>query len=228
MQSVSSSSGGSLAKRGTDKSPNLTGKQRHRFVCAVSAENRDLTVEFTSYTRDLESNSELMDNVKIWEACRATSAATTFFEPMKIGRYGQVFLDGATSANNPVQKLWLEAGEVWGGSLETKVQCLVSIGTGKGDVARFGNDAIAVGKTLMAIATETERTGNDFRRGHRDLDDRNAYYRFNVEKGLENVGLEDAKSRTEIATMTQAYMTQGETLKALRQFQKDMTATNGL
>jgi predicted acylesterase/phospholipase RssA len=187
-----------------------------------------LAVEFTSYSREFESNSELMDNIKIWEACRATSAATTFFEPMKIGRFGQVFLDGATYANNPVQKLWFEAGELWGPSLETKVQCLVSIGTGKGDVAPFGNDALAVGKTLKAIATETERTANEFQRGHRNLDDNNAYYRFNVEKGLEKVGLEDAKSRTEIATMTQAYMTQGETFKALRQFQKVVTAGGGV
>jgi predicted acylesterase/phospholipase RssA len=169
-----------------------------------------------------------MDNVKIWEACRATSAATTFFEPIKIGPYGQEFLDGATSANNPVQKLWLEAGEMWGSALETKVQCLVSIGTGKGSIAPFGNNAVAVGKTLMAIATETERTANEFRRGHRELDDRNAYYRFNVEKGLEKVGLEDAQSGTAIASMTQAYMTEGETSRALRQFQRDMTAANGL
>jgi hypothetical protein len=209
-------------------SPYLINGGTHRFVCAVSAENRDLTLEFSSYKRNLEDNSELFKTVKIWEACRATSAATTFFDSIKIGPYDQVFLDGATSANNPVRKLWQEAKEVWGESMETRVECLVSIGTGIGDVAPFGNDAIAVGKTFLAIATETERTANEFRREYRGLDDRNAYYRFNVNKGLEKVGLEDAKSRTEIASMTQAYMRQGETLKALRQFQTSMTSPNGL
>jgi predicted acylesterase/phospholipase RssA len=202
--------------------------EKNRFVCAVSGENRNLTVEFSSYNRNLEANSELFNNVKIWEACRATSAATTFFEPIKIGRNDQVFLDGATSANNPVQKLWLEAEEIWGGSLDTKVQSLISIGTGIGEVAPFGNDTVSIANTFKAIATETERTANEFRRGHRDLDDRNAYYRFNVNKGLEKVGLEDARSRTKIASMTQAYMTEGETMKALRQFQTATKAANGV
>jgi len=203
-------------------------REKNRFVCAVSGENRNLTVEFSSYNRNLEANSELFNNVKIWEACRATSAATTFFEPIKIGRNDQVFLDGATSANNPVQKLWLEAEEIWGGSLDTKVQSLISIGTGIGEVAPFGNDFVSIANTFKAIAIETERTANEFRRGHRHLDDRNAYYRFNVNKGLEKVGLEDARSRTKIASMTQAYMTEGETMKALRQFQTATKATNSM
>ena len=37
-----------------------------------------------------------------WEACRATSAASSFFDPIAIGRYKEEFGDGATGANNPV------------------------------------------------------------------------------------------------------------------------------
>jgi predicted acylesterase/phospholipase RssA len=156
--------------------------------------------------------------VKIWEACRATSAATSFFSPIKIGRNDQEFLDGATGANNPVEKLWSEAREVWGRSLETKIQCLVSIGTGMPGVAPFGSDPLAIAKTFVAIATETERTANKFRDDHQELDDRNGFYRFNVSRGLEDVGLERAKSRDKIASMTHAHMAGGEMRKLLRQF----------
>ncbi|KAH8701243.1 hypothetical protein GQ44DRAFT_832012 [Phaeosphaeriaceae sp. PMI808] len=36
--------------------------------------------------------------VTIWEACRATSAATSFFDPIAVGRFGEEFVDGATGA----------------------------------------------------------------------------------------------------------------------------------
>jgi hypothetical protein len=168
-----------------------------------------------------------LNNVKIWEACRATSAATSFFSPIKIGRNGQEFLDGATGANNPIRKLWNEAIGVWGSSFETRVQCLVSIGTGKPAVTPFGQDPFAIAKTLVAIATETEKTADEFRKEHQELDYRDAYYRFNVSGGLEDVGLEEAKSKGRIQTMTDAYMDDAETMRLLRQFLKTTTQSGG-
>jgi hypothetical protein len=201
--------------------------REHRFVCANSSENRELGVQFSNYRRSLEADSELFNSVKIWEACRATSAATTFFSPIKIGRNHQEFLDGATGANNPSEKLWSEAKIVWGRSFESRIQCLVSIGTGMPGVAPFGGDPFSIAKTFVAIATETERTANKFRDDHEELDDRNAFYRFNVNRGLENVGLEEAKSRDKIATMTHAYMAGGETRRLLRQFRDTATKSEG-
>ena len=46
---------------------------------------------------------------RIWEAARATSAASSFFDPIKIGQFGEEFVDGAVGANNPVAQLWNEA-----------------------------------------------------------------------------------------------------------------------
>jgi len=69
--------------------------------------------------------------VKIWEACRATSAATTFFDAIALGPYSEEFVDGGIGANNPILQLWNEAQAVWGpDSLERNVNCIVSIGTG--------------------------------------------------------------------------------------------------
>lgn len=75
-----------------------------RFVCATSEQTSE-TVCLTSYRAPEFIREELLDYAKIWEACRATSAASTFFDPIAVGQYEEVFLDGATGANNPVQEL---------------------------------------------------------------------------------------------------------------------------
>ncbi|KAL2007457.1 hypothetical protein VTN00DRAFT_8895 [Thermoascus crustaceus] len=64
-------------------------------VCAVSRESRDV-VHFTSYRS--RGSSNLFENTKIWEAARATSAASSFFNPISIGIYSEEFVDGATGA----------------------------------------------------------------------------------------------------------------------------------
>jgi hypothetical protein len=64
----------------------------------------------------------------IWEACRATSAASSFFDPIAIGRYKEEFIDGATGANNPIREVWDQAWLEWGPeALEGKIKCLISV-----------------------------------------------------------------------------------------------------
>jgi predicted acylesterase/phospholipase RssA len=96
----------------------------YSFVCATSKDTND-TVCLTSY-RTPRGNSDLVNSVRIWEACRATSAATSFFDPIAVGRFGEEFVDGATGANNPVRELWDQAQLAWGPELlESKVKCLM-------------------------------------------------------------------------------------------------------
>jgi predicted acylesterase/phospholipase RssA len=71
------------------------------------------------------------DNASIVEAALATSAATTFFEPVRIG--ARTYVDGALGANTPVDYVWNEAQSIWcpdDGQLEPMVKCFVSVGTG--------------------------------------------------------------------------------------------------
>jgi predicted acylesterase/phospholipase RssA len=97
-------------------------------VCATSKETGD-TVSLTSY-RTPYGNSDLLDSVMIWEACRATSAVTSFFDPIAVGRYDEEFVDGATGADDPIREMWGQAQLAWGlESLEGEVKCLVTIGT---------------------------------------------------------------------------------------------------
>jgi hypothetical protein len=82
----------------------------------------------------------------------------------------------------------------------------VSIGTGIPSLQPFGSSLLETAKTLKEMATETERTAESFHKEHSELDDRNRYFRFNVLHGLENIGLEDAKSKGAIVAATRRYI----------------------
>ena len=174
-------------------------------MCATSKQTGE-TVCLTSY-KSPRGGNDLLNSVKIWEACRATSAASSFFDPIAAGPYGEEFVDGATGANNPVWEVWNQAQLMWGPEpVESRIKCLVSIGTGVPSLKPFRDDVFHIGKSLLAIATETEQTAERFRRDKSHLDDSGRYYRFNVDRGLEGIGLEESKRRKEIAAATRRYV----------------------
>ncbi|KAM5348926.1 hypothetical protein ACJ41O_008749 [Fusarium nematophilum] len=183
------------------------------FVCATSKETGD-TVCLTSYRpRGL---AHLYDSTKIWQACRATSAATTFFDPIAIGPFQEQFVDGALGANNPVYALWNQAQDVWGDQLRGSLRCLVSIGTGVPAIRPVRDDVLGIGATLKKLATETETTAEQFRRDKSSLDDEGRYYRFNVVRGLEHVGLEESRKQREIAAATGRYVASQDVFKQMK------------
>jgi predicted acylesterase/phospholipase RssA len=179
------------------------------FVCATSKQAGG-TVCLTSY-RTPRGNNDLLNSATIWEACRATSAAPSFFDSITIGRFGEEFIDGATGANNPVRELWDQAQIIWGPApLEGRVKCLVSIGTGVPSLKPFRNDVLHMGKALLAIATDTEQSAERFRRERLLLDSTRRYYRFNVLRGLEDIGLQETKKVDEMAAATRRYINSQE------------------
>ena len=189
---------------------------RYRFVCATSKQTSE-TVCLRSY-RTSRGNNDLLNSVKIWEACRATSAASSFFDPIAIGRFGEEFVDGATGANNPVREVWDQAQLMWGPEpLEGKIKRLVSIGTGVPSLKPFKDDVLHIGETLVAIATETERTAEKFRRERSLLASTRRYYRFNVNHGLEDIGLEESKKVKEMAAATRRYIDSQEVYERIQE-----------
>ncbi|KAH7124620.1 acyl transferase/acyl hydrolase/lysophospholipase [Dactylonectria macrodidyma] len=164
------------------------------FVCATSKETSDT----------------------IWQACRATSAATTFFDPIAIGPFQEQFVDGALGVNNPVYALWNQAQDVWGDQLRGSLRCLVSIGTGVPAIRPVRDDVLGIGATLKKLATETETTAEQFRRDKSSLDDEGRYYRFNIVRGLENVGLEESKKQREIAAATGRYVASQDVFRQMK------------
>ena len=81
------------------------------FVCATRGEDGSLAV-LRSY--ETTRHDPLYDICKIWEAARATSAASTFFPPIEIGSSRQLFVDGAlTGSNNPIWTADIESDDLW-------------------------------------------------------------------------------------------------------------------
>lgn len=95
-------------------------------VCATRGEDGSLAV-MRSY--ESRRHDPLYEICKIWEAARAASAASTFFEPIQIGQNRQLFVDGAlTGSNDPVRTANVESRDVW----PTADRLILSVGTGAG------------------------------------------------------------------------------------------------
>jgi predicted acylesterase/phospholipase RssA len=171
----------------------------------VSKETGD-TVCLASYRSPRSDNSDLLNSTTIWQACRATSAATSFFDPIAVGPFQEEFVDGALGENNPVYRLWNQAQDLWGGQLRSSLKCLVSVGTGVPALNPLPDDVLGVWATVKGIVTETEKTAQRFHRDKSDLDDDGRYYRFNVDRGLEEIGLEESRKKKEIAAATRRYL----------------------
>ncbi len=80
----------------------------------------------------------------------------------------------------------------------------------------FKGDLLHIGKTLTAIATETEQTAERFRRERSMLDSTSRYFRFNVSQGLEDIGLEEAEKVKEMAEATRRYVARQEVHKQMQ------------
>jgi predicted acylesterase/phospholipase RssA len=138
--------------------------------------------------------------MKIWEACRATSAALTFFDPIVVDEL--IYSDGGLHYNNPVELLHGEASEVFPG----REQLIVSLGTGIGTPKEFNPTLKTIAQTLADLNTETERTAENFyRREDGKAAKAGRYYRFNV-PGMGDIGLEEADELHQIRVLTEKYL----------------------
>ncbi|KAH9220074.1 hypothetical protein DL95DRAFT_404095 [Leptodontidium sp. 2 PMI_412] len=129
------------------------------FVCTVDQNTKSI-VRLRSYSLPDESNIP----ASICQAALATSAATTFFEPVRIGN--RKFADGGFGANNPVSEVEGEAANIWcpeSRDLKPLVKCFLSIGTGNPGIKAFEESLVKfLGQTVVNIATETEETEKRF------------------------------------------------------------------
>ena len=177
----------------------------HRAVVTTSGELATRTL-LRSYT-----SSNDLDNIPatIVEAVRATSAATSFFDPITIGPDERRFHDGGIGLNNPAEYVWSENQTILGErtDLSAMVKCFVSIGTGKPETSKIHDNAWKFfSDTLTKIVTDTEATAKNFEASHSLLFHAKRYFRFNVEQGLQGVGLEEYAEVPKITTATAEYM----------------------
>ena len=98
----------------------------------------------------------------------------------------------------------------------------MSIGTGVPTLQPVRDNILGIWATLKELATETEKTAERFRREKSSLDDEGHYYHFNIDHGLETIGLEDSKKQKDIASATRVY------IKSQVVFKQITTYTNNL
>jgi len=167
---------------------------------------------------------------RIWEAARATSAAPTFFSPIKIDDtfYG----DGGTGYNNPTNEAIAEAHSIWP---NRPIGCVVSIGTGLEEALQLDDDsqkipsfvALVLRKTSPRLAfaasvadycvrclTSCENVHQQvIERADKDLLNGDYYFRLNVPQGMSAIGLDEWNKVEDIIALTISYMQRPERVK---------------
>ncbi len=92
------------------------------------------------------------------------------------------------------------------------------IGTGVPSLRPFADDLVNIGRSLLAIAMETEKTIERFNRDKSALDNKGSYYRFNVLQGLEDVGLEDSTRKNTVIAATDRYVESQAVFKQMKAY----------
>lgn len=165
-------------------------------VLAITKDNID-TLPTLFNTSDTSAG---LGGCTIWQVARATSAATTFFKPIKLGRDEIEFVDAGFGYNNPCEVLIDEAKRQFPGREQMQV---LSIGTGLGDVVTIGKTRISIIKALKKMATSSKRVATTLQSRHGESD---LYCRFNVEQGLQDVTLSDWEKSSTISAHTHNYL----------------------
>jgi hypothetical protein len=170
---------------------------------------------------------------RIWEALRATSAAPTFFEEMQFGTPKVTYLDGGVGFNNPCAEVDYAAKALWEGR---SIGVIVSVGTGLQSIPSvkkiaswlpfgLGTD-ISLASALAGMATSTARVDNEMKRQY--YNSSTAYFRFDVDRGLANVSLEQWMKEDEMAALTEQYMRDARQLREARRFGEIMAKLSAL
>lgn len=181
----------------------------HAAVVAVSAgrnKNRMLRLS-TSYDRD--------DNCKIWEAARATSAAPVFFDPIKIGSPPITYSDDKMSFNNPARVTYEEVQRLWP---HRRIGVFLSLGTGQQSPQSIRRNKLVFGIRLEAEVTQAlVKMSESATKVHDQLyaqlrahNNDPVYFRFNVDQGLADIGLQEWQKTSQLASCIEAYMARPE------------------
>ena len=144
----------------------------------------------------------------ISEAALATSAASSFFDPVYIGN--RQFVDGALGMNNPVEAVEEEACDIWCAktrNIQPLVKCFISIGTGKREKMAIQEKFLPfIRETLIKVTTETEEKAKRSASRWKGHSVQNRYFRLNVEQKLQDVGLAEYKQQHVIEGATEQYL----------------------
>ncbi|KAF2149348.1 FabD/lysophospholipase-like protein [Myriangium duriaei CBS 260.36] len=180
-------------------------------VCAV---DQTSGAEYIRTYKNTKRTNDLLSHCKIWQAARATSAASTFFDPIEIGPDGRIFADGGLRNNNPIEAAYSEARDMFPDSKDDLI--FVTLGTGvEVPIADMNANLQVFVDVMKNIVTETEHTYQRFYDNHPEMvQDR--LHRFNVPQGLATVGLEEHARRRDVVNFTLSYCKRSDAADAFR------------
>ncbi|KIL86212.1 hypothetical protein FAVG1_10609 [Fusarium avenaceum] len=182
-------------------------------VPAITKDNVDaLPTLFKTY-----DTSRSLDRCTIWQVARATSAATTFFKPIRVGRDHIEFMDAGFGYNNPCEVLIAEGRAQFPNRKKMQV---LSIGTGLGDVVSISDTRMSILKALKSMATTSRKVDS---RLAEQYGDEGPYYRFNVDRGLDDVTLSDWEKSSKISAHTRNYLEENK--KVSKRFIQTLSRT---
>ncbi|KAI0175699.1 acyl transferase/acyl hydrolase/lysophospholipase [Hypoxylon sp. FL1284] len=167
------------------------------FVLSLHKVNMGQPVFWRTYHSPLEE--PIGGTIK--DAVLATTAAPPFFTPA-----GGKYVDAALKYNNPIKQVLEEAMRQYGPS--RRVKAIVSLGTGHPGVLGIPNGpglyAKAMVRVLEKIVTNCEEQHEDWQERLRGWD--GLYYRFNVDYGAGDIGMEEYKRLDELDSHTDVYL----------------------
>ncbi|KFY85790.1 hypothetical protein V498_07664 [Pseudogymnoascus sp. VKM F-4517 (FW-2822)] len=175
-------------------------------VCVFALQGEDSTLAILRTYDYPNASHTLFEECKVWEACRATSAAPTFFDPVQIGPYKQSFIDGGLRYNNPIFKVYGESQEIW----PNRTIVVTSIGNGEPPGTNFSGNLKQIANSIAEIVTDCDRTADDFYNRKEYMIDKGCYFRLSVTHGLGSIGLEEHDHINEITDRTEVYLSRGE------------------
>ena len=124
---------------------------------------------------------------------------------MEIGNPPVSYVDGGMGYNNPIRALIEETSHMWPSD---RIGCIVSIGTGVLISRDVGRTIKPLFDKLTEMATDTEKVAREFEEEmkYRYGIEQKVYFRFNVQHGLEQVGLEEWREMDRTKVATQDYL----------------------
>lgn len=98
------------------------------------------------------------------------------------------YVDAGLGHNNPIRTVWNQAMRVWPPEEQTGFDptssksdyrlFILSIGTGEAYRTSLKSDLWKVAQAIKSLATETERTNNEFSEEHRDVIENDLFFRL--------------------------------------------------
>lgn len=169
--------------------------------------------------RSYQGSANQAPDCAMWEAICASMAHPDLFKSVTIGvpPLQASFVDGGLACNNPLAHVLAEVRAAYP---QRRVASVISIGAGHTCTIKIPDASLLhrflPTNAIMAMkdmATDSERVAEEM--SSRFNGTTGIYFRFNVDQGIQSVGLSEWERLDEVAAHARAYMHQDVVIRAM-------------